>query len=114
MKPTCLLATVLLGLAYGVPALAQTTPAKDGVITPSTIPRLPPAAIPGQPGGTPEPVAGPGGTSQSPLAPQYPNGVPVRDINAGNSRAAQPRSGQAMPGAQPTKSIFKGRKRRDS
>ncbi|RZL02545.1 MAG: hypothetical protein EOO62_21985 [Hymenobacter sp.] len=115
MKFICVLSTVWLGLACGPAALAQTTaPAKDGVVAPSTIPRLPASAIPGQPGGTPEAVAGPGGASRSSLPPQYPNGVPVRDINAGNSRSAQPRSGQAMPGAQPTKSIFKGRKRRDS
>lgn len=115
MKPTYLLGTILLGLAYSTSALAQTaTPVKDGATTPSTIPQLPPAAIPGQPGGTPASVAGPGGTSRSALSPQYPNGVPLRDTDAGNSRSAQPRSGQAMPGAQPTKSIFKGRKRRDS
>jgi len=44
----------------------------------------------------------------------YPNGVPVRNIDNGTRSNDQPRSGQAMPGSQPTKSIFKGRKRRDS
>ena len=44
----------------------------------------------------------------------YPNGVPERNIDNGTRSNDQPRSGQAMPGSQPTKSIFKGRKRRDS
>lgn len=44
----------------------------------------------------------------------YPNGVPVRNIDNGTRSNDQPRSGQALPGSQPTKSIFKGRKRRDS
>jgi hypothetical protein len=42
----------------------------------------------------------------------FPNGVPKRDIDNGTGRNDQPRANQAQTGAQPTRSIFRGRKRR--
>ncbi|MGI4832279.1 MAG: hypothetical protein ACRYFK_02345 [Janthinobacterium lividum] len=98
------LGIALAGLALSRPALAQTAvPTTGAVSDATTIPRIPTAAVPGDPGATVSPNA------NGKLNTLFPNGVPKRDIDAGNSRAAQPRSGQAMPGAQPTKSIFKKR-----
>ncbi|GAA4498886.1 hypothetical protein GCM10023172_16670 [Hymenobacter ginsengisoli] len=42
----------------------------------------------------------------------FPNGVPVRNLDNGTGRNDQPRANQAQPGAQPTRSIFRGRQRR--
>jgi len=111
MKASVLLAfgVAFAGLALSRPALAQTSlpttavPTTGAVSDATTIPRIPAAAVPGDPGAKASPS--PNGN----LNTLYPNGVPQRDMDAGNSRAAQPRSGQAMPGAQPTKSIFKKR-----
>ncbi len=49
-----------------------------------------------------------GGTTDN----TFPNGVPVRNIDNGTGRNDQPRANQAQPGAQPTRSILRGRKRR--
>lgn len=42
----------------------------------------------------------------------FPNGVPARNLDNGTGRNDQPRANQAQPGAQPTRSILRGRKRR--
>jgi hypothetical protein len=103
------LGVALVSLALGRPAQAQTSlpttavPTTGAVSDANTIPRIPAAAVPGNPGAKAN--SNPNGD----LNTLYPNGVPRRDMDAGNSRAARPRSGQAMPGAQPTKSIFKKR-----
>ena len=100
----------LLALALGRPAAAQTPAVPQTGSVSNADSRhltLPTPAVPNHPGGYTDKHLDPTPTPN----PLYPNGVPARDLDAGNTRAAQPRSGQAMPGAQPTKSIFKGRKR---
>ena len=100
------LGAAVAGLALGRPALAQTTPPLSGSVSDATtIPRIPTSSVPGDPGVQSAP------SQSGKVNTLYPNGVPARDLDAGNSRAAQPRSGQAMSGGRPTKSIFKGRKR---
>ena len=42
----------------------------------------------------------------------FPNGLPERDLDNGTGRADQPRANRPQAGAQPTRSIFSGRKRR--
>lgn len=117
MSPRLLLPTLLLGLALGRPALAQTpaTPATPAV--PQTgsvsdagrsISTLPAPSVPSYPNGYTDKHLG-GATNAT-----FPNGLPERNIDNGTRRNDQPRAGQAIPGAQPTRSIFKGRKRRES
>lgn len=112
--------TALLALAATYPVLAQVPAAATAPQTAGTPPPPPPA---------PTPEAGPGTTLPAPSVPGYPrgytdkhlggsssgtfpNGVPARDLDNGTGRADQPRANQAQAGAQPTRSIFRGRKRR--
>jgi hypothetical protein len=67
---------------------------------------LPPAAVPAYPRGYTDKHLG--GTTDG----AFPNGVPKRDIDNGTGRNDQPRANQAQSGAQPTRSILRGRKRR--
>ncbi|MGI4759612.1 MAG: hypothetical protein ACRYF0_02810 [Janthinobacterium lividum] len=110
-----LLLIPLLTLGAVSPALAQvpratTTPdvpvsgSVSDVGTPGNT--LPPAAVPAYPRGYTDKHVG-GTTSGT-----FPNGVPRRDIDNGTGRNDQPRANQAQTGAQPTRSILRGRKRR--
>ncbi|MGI4821979.1 MAG: hypothetical protein ACRYFV_12285 [Janthinobacterium lividum] len=67
---------------------------------------LPPSAVPAYPRGYADKHIG--GTTDG----TFPNGVPKRDIDNGTGRNDQPRANQAQTGAQPTRSILRGRKRR--
>jgi len=67
---------------------------------------LPPASVPAYPRGYTDKHLG-GATDGA-----FPNGVPQRDIDNGTGRNDQPRANQAQSGAQPTRSILRGRKRR--
>lgn len=113
MKTRDLLGAVLLGLAFSSPALAQSDlPSISTTPNASGVPSIPAAGIPGQPGHStntvpnvaPDNTTRPAGITGS----LYSNGLPTRDMNGGTQRADQPRSGQAIPGAQPTKRLHKG------
>lgn len=67
---------------------------------------LPPSSVPAYPRGYTDKHLG--GAADG----TFPNGVPPRDTDNGTGRNDQPRANQAQPGAQPTRSIFRGRKRR--
>jgi hypothetical protein len=67
---------------------------------------LPPASVPAYPRGYTDKHLG--GAADG----TFPNGVPGRDIDNGTGRNDQPRANQAQSGAQPTRSILRGRKRR--
>ena len=125
MNQRFFLSALALGLALlSRPALAQVPRASAAMpATPATpaVPQtgsvsdagsrsltLPAPSVPNHPGGYTDKHLDPVPNSL------YPNGVPVRNLDNGTRSSDQPRSGQAMPGSQPTKSIFKGRKRRDS
>ena len=82
------------------PAVPQTT----GLPTPAGA--TPAVAVPAYPNGYTNKHLG--GTT----SPTFPNGLPERDLDHGTSRADQPRANQAQAGAQPTRSILGGRKRR--
>ncbi|MDO7883885.1 hypothetical protein [Hymenobacter cheonanensis] len=110
-----LLLSSLLTFAAACPAAAQVPRAS----TTSAVPQSGNVAETGQPGTTLPPAAVPayprgytdkhlGGTTDG----TFPNGVPKRDIDNGTGRNDQPRANQAQTGAQPTRSIFRGRKRR--
>jgi hypothetical protein len=110
-----LLLLPLLALAATSPALAQvprasTTPAvpQSGSVSDVGQPgaTLPPSSVPAYPRGYTDKHLG--GTTTG----TFPNGVPKRDIDNGTGRNDQPRANQAQTGAQPTRSIFRGRKRR--
>lgn len=105
----------LLALAATGPALAQvpraaTTPTvpQSGSLSDTGQPgtTLPASSVPAYPRGYTDKHLGgtTGGT--------FPNGVPRRDIDNGTGRNDQPRANQAQTGVQPTRSIFRGRKRR--
>jgi len=107
----------ILTLAAASPALAQvpraTTAATPDVPVSGSVSdvgkpgnSLPPAAVPAYPRGYTDKHAG-GASSGT-----FPNGVPRRDIDNGTGRNDQPRANQAQSGAQPTRSILRGRKRR--
>jgi hypothetical protein len=111
-----LLLAPLLTLAFARPALAQVPRAST---TPTAVPQSGSVSDTGQPGSTlpaPSVPAYPrgytdkhiGGTTDN----TFPNGVPRRDLDNGTGRNDQPRANQAQTGAQPTRSIFRGRKRR--
>ena len=102
-----------LTLAAASPAVAQVPRATADVPVSGSVSdvgkpgnSLPPAAVPAYPRGyTDKHVGGtPSGT--------FPNGVPQRNIDNGTGRNDQPRANQAQSGAQPTRSILRGRKRR--
>ncbi|RZK58898.1 MAG: hypothetical protein EOO59_08105 [Hymenobacter sp.] len=77
------------------------------------MPSIPAAGVPGRPGRStntvpsvaPDNTTRPAGITGS----LYSNGLPARNMEGGTQRADQPRSGQAIPGAQPTKRLHKGR-----
>jgi len=112
-----LLIASLLTLAATAPAVAQVpratvpaTPAvpQSGRVSDTGQPgnTLPAPAVPAYPRGYTDKHVG--GTTDG----TFPNGVPARDIDNGTGRNDQPRANQAQPGAQPTRSILRGRKRR--
>lgn len=112
---TLLLLTPFLALAFARPAAAQVpraqaTPAvpTSGSVSDVGQPgnTLPPAAVPAYPRGYTDKHLG-GNTSGT-----FPNGVPARNLDNGTGRNDQPRANQAQPGAQPTRSILRGRQRR--
>ena len=118
MKTRHLLGAALLGLACSSPALAQSqspspTPSISSTPNASGVPTIPAAGVPGEPGRStntvpnvaPDNISRPAGITGS----LYSNGLPARNIDGGTQRADQPLSGQAMPGAQPTKRLHKGR-----
>jgi hypothetical protein len=112
MKISQILAAALLGLAFGHPALAQTTP------------RTPAGAV-ARPGSLKEPngIIGtipPGAVPTNATTPTdaegviYPNGVPARSLTGGTQRADQPAVGRgirlpAVTGSQQPYRIHKGR-----
>ncbi len=108
-----LLFASLLALAAG-PVVAQVPrkPAAPPTPRSATPPRtvqpgaLPAPAVPAYPKGYTDKHLG-GTTSAT-----FPNGLPERDLDHGTSRHDQPRANQAQAGAQPTRSILGGRKRR--
>lgn len=114
MKPFFLIGAALIGLASGFSASAQGAVGKPaarpatGANASTTInQRRPgtdlPTAVP--PGAVPANATTPVGTSGQ----LYPGGVPVRNIDGGSQRADQPRSGQPLPGSQPTRTLNKSR-----
>jgi hypothetical protein len=114
MHKLLLFAPILL-LAATRPALAQvprstTSPALpvSGSLSDAGQPgnTLPAPAVPAYPRGYTDKHLG--GTTDN----TFPNGVPARNLDNGTGRNDQPRANQAQPGAQPTRSILRGRKRR--
>ena len=111
-KPLLLL--FLLGVAAS-PVLAQAprVPAASAVPLSGSISdagqpatTLPAPSVPAYPRGYTDKHLG--GTTDN----TFPNGVPVRSLDNGTGRNDQPRANQAQSGAQPTRSILRGRKRR--
>jgi hypothetical protein len=107
----------LLTLAAASPAAAQVPRASTTPTT--TVPQSGSVSDAGQPGTTlpaPSVPAYPRGYTDKHLGGTtdntFPNGVPQRNLDNGTGRNDQPRANQAQPGAQPTRSIFRGRKRR--
>lgn len=110
-----LLLAPLLTLAAVCPTVAQVPRAANT----ATVPTSGRVADTGQPGTTlpaPSVPAYPRGYTDKHLGGTtdntFPNGVPQRNIDNGTGRNDQPRANQAQAGAQPTRSIFRGRKRR--
>ena len=112
-----LLLLPLLTLAIACPAGAQV----PRVSTPATpaVPQSGSVSDVGQPGSTlpaPSVPAYPRGYTDKHLGGAtdntFPNGVPSRNLDNGTGRNDQPRANQAQSGAQPTRSILRGRKRR--
>lgn len=105
---------ILLLIAFSAlaaaPAVAQ-VPRKPATPPPAALPpavpasATPAAAVPAYPRGYTDKHLG--GTTTS----TFPNGLPERDLDNGTSRYDQPRANQAQPGAQPTRSILRSRKR---
>jgi hypothetical protein len=113
---TFLLLASLLPLAAACPASAQ---APRASATSTTVPQSGTVSDAGQPGTTlpaPSVPAYPRGYTDKHLGgtptSTFPNGVPARNLDNGTGRNDQPRANQAQPGAQPTRSIFRGAKRR--
>lgn len=104
------LLTLAAGSAVAQVPRATTTPAAplSGRVSDAGQPgtTLPPAAVPAYHRGYTDKHLG--GTTDG----TFPNGVPRRDIDNGTGRNDQPRANQAQTGAQPTRSILRGRKRR--
>jgi hypothetical protein len=107
-----------LMLAAACPAEAQVPRASTPPATPA-VPQSGSVSDVGQPGSTLPAPAVPayprgytdkhlGGTTDN----TFPDGVPSRNLDNGTGRNDQPRANQAQPGAQPTRSILRGRKRR--
>lgn len=118
---TFLLLASLFSLAAVSPAVAQVPRASTTSRVPlsATVPQSGNVSDTGQPGTTlPAPAvpAYPKGYTDKHLGGNttgtFPNGVPVRNLDNGTGRNDQPRANQAQPGAQPTRSIFRGRNRR--
>jgi hypothetical protein len=110
-----LLLASLLTSAAACPAVAQvpratSAPAvpQSGSLSDAGQPgtTLPASSVPAYPRGYTDKHLG-GNTTST-----FPNGVPARNPDNGTGRNDQPRANQAQPGAQPTRSIFRGRKRR--
>lgn len=115
MRNFLLLAPLLL-LAAARPAAAQVPRAS----TSSSVPQSGNVSDTGQPGSTlpaPSVPAYPRGYTDKHLGGTtdntFPNGVPSRDLDNGTGRNDQPRANQAQAGAQPTRSVFRSRKRRN-
>jgi hypothetical protein len=112
MKAYNLLRAALLGLVFSGAASAQTT-APGNVSNTAGLPSTPAngALGPGPSGAVPTNAVTP--TTVAPAGttgPIYPTGVPTRNLDGGTQRADQPIGGnQAIPGAQPTKRLHKGR-----
>jgi hypothetical protein len=109
----------LLTLAAASPAAAQVPRASTTPTPTTTVPQSGSVSDAGQPGTTlpaPSVPAYPRGYTDKHLGGTtdntFPNGVPQRNLDNGTGRNDQPRANQAQPGAQPTRSIFRGRKRR--
>jgi len=116
MKTLRLLGAALLGLVLSSPAFAQAdVPSVSSVPNAAGVPSIPAATIPGRPGRststTPTVVPVNGTRPTGITGSTYANGLPDRNIDGGTQRADQPRPGQAMPGAQPTKRLHKGQPR---
>jgi len=116
MKTLHLFGAALLGLTLSSPAFAQAdVPTVSSVPNAAGVPSIPAATIPGRPGrstSTVPTVTPANGTRPTGITGStYANGLPDRNIDGGTQRADQPRAGQAMPGAQPTKRLHKGRPR---
>ncbi|TVT38435.1 hypothetical protein FNT36_19790 [Hymenobacter setariae] len=116
MKTHLSLGAALLGLVLSSPAFAQADiPSVSSAPNAAGVPSIPAATIPGRPGRStstvptvaPENSTRPTGITGS----TYANGLPDRNIDGGTQRADQPRNGQAIPGAQPTKRLHKGQPR---
>ena len=116
MKTSVLCGAALLGLVLSRPAFAQADiPSVSSAANAAGVPSIPASTIPGRPGRStstvptvaPENSTRPTGITGS----TYSNGLPDRNIDGGTQRADQPRNGQAMPGAQPTKRLHKGKPR---
>jgi hypothetical protein len=114
---TSLLLLSLLALAAASPAGAQVPRAATS--TAPAIPQSGSVSDVGQPGSTlpaPSVPAYPRGYTDKHLGGTtdntFPNGVPSRNLDNGTGRNDQPRANQAQSGAQPTRSILRGRKRR--
>ena len=115
MRYSLLFASLLFLSAAG-PAAAQ---APRVATAPAAVPVSGSVSDAGQPGTTlpaPSVPAYPRGYTDKHLGGTtdntFPNGVPVRNLDNGTGRNDQPRANQAQPGAQPTRSILRGRKRR--
>lgn len=111
----CKLLVITALIATGYSALGQTprVPAAPAVPVSGSLSdagqpgnTLPASSVPAYPRGYTDKHLG--GTTDN----TFPNGVPVRNIDNGTGRNDQPRANQAQPGAQPTRSILRGRKRR--
>ncbi len=116
MKTLHSLGAALLGLALSSPAFAQADiPSVSSVPNAAGVPNIPASTIPGRPGRSTSTV--PTVTPDNSIRPTgitgstYANGLPDRNIDGGTQRADQPRNGQAIPGAQPTKRLHKGQSR---
>jgi len=116
MKTCHLLGVALLGLVCSRSAFAQADiPSVSSVPNAAGVPAIPAATIPGRPGrstSTVPSVAPENGTRPTGITGStYSTGLPTRNMDGGTQRADQPRVGQAVPGAQPTKRLHKGRPR---
>lgn len=116
MKTYRLFGAALLGLVLSSPAFAQADiPSVSNVPNAAGVPSIPASTIPGRPGRSTStvPTVAPGNSTRPTgiTGSTYANGLPDRNIDGGTQRADQPRNGQAMPGAQPTKRLHKGRTR---
>jgi hypothetical protein len=106
--PAFVLATAGFAAAQVPRASTTVTVPQSGSVSDAGQPgtTLPAPAVPAYPRGYTDKHLG--GTTDN----TFPNGVPQRDLDNGTGRNDQPRANQAQPGTQPTRSLFRGRKRR--